>query len=201
MKKDIDLRAKRTRRWLQNALRELVQKKSYHKITIGEIVTKAEVARTTFYLHFESKDELLLSLFDNLFTEFEAELNKELTCAAIDWPSFGKMVFTYAKKNAESIRTLLDAGVERQVQERFQRSFITLGQKARATDPIIWENDIVASYMEEFIASGLFTVIKRWVLEDMPIPAEKLGVLTGEAVLGFRSVRERELQEERSRFK
>ncbi len=104
MKKSTDPRAQRTRRWLQAALRDLMEKKSYQKIKISEIVTKAEVARPTFYLHYASKDELLLSLFDDIFSGFRVALRAELDRENVDLQLFGELIFTYGKQNAESIR-------------------------------------------------------------------------------------------------
>lgn len=42
------------------AFRELVQDVRYEELTIGQIVARAGVARSSFYQHFSNKDELLL---------------------------------------------------------------------------------------------------------------------------------------------
>ena len=55
-----DRRVERTRQQLKSALMELVAEKGYDAITIQEITDRANVGRTTFYLHYESKDDLLL---------------------------------------------------------------------------------------------------------------------------------------------
>ena len=112
MNESNDLRSKRTRRWLQDALRALMKKKPYQKIKIGEIANQAEVARPTFYLHYSSKDELLLSVFDDVFSEFRASMHKELERKNINPPLFGTMIFNCIRKNSDDLLTLLDAGVE-----------------------------------------------------------------------------------------
>ena len=55
-----DRRVERTRQQLKSALMQLVAEKGYDAITIQEITDRANVGRTTFYLHYESKDDLLL---------------------------------------------------------------------------------------------------------------------------------------------
>ena len=77
-KKKTDLRTLRTQSWLHNALRELMNEKPYEKIRVGEITKRAQVSRQTFYLHYESKDDLLVSLFDDVFVHFRTELRKKL---------------------------------------------------------------------------------------------------------------------------
>jgi AcrR family transcriptional regulator len=53
-----DRRIGRTRQLLQNALMELVSEKGYYAVKIQDIIDRANIGRTTFYAHFESKQEL-----------------------------------------------------------------------------------------------------------------------------------------------
>ena len=54
-----DRRVQRSRELLQQALIELISECRYDAITIQNIVDRAGVGRTTFYLHYSSKDEIL----------------------------------------------------------------------------------------------------------------------------------------------
>jgi len=56
-----DRRVQRTRELLQTALIDLIGERGYDNITIQDIVDRANVGRTTFYLHYNSKDELFMS--------------------------------------------------------------------------------------------------------------------------------------------
>lgn len=70
-KKTIDRRVERTRQSLQNALSELILEKGYEKVTVQNVIDRANVGRSTFYAHFEDKEQLLLSGFEPLRAEFE----------------------------------------------------------------------------------------------------------------------------------
>ena len=65
-----DRRVQRTRELLQNALVELISDRRYATITIQDIVNRANVGRTTFYLHYNSKDELFMSCHEAIVSEF-----------------------------------------------------------------------------------------------------------------------------------
>ena len=67
-----DRRVGRTRALLQKALIELIDERGYEAITIQEIVDRANVARTTFYVHYTSKDDLFLSCHEAILGEFES---------------------------------------------------------------------------------------------------------------------------------
>ena len=65
-KNDLDRRVQKTRKLLQDALIELVAQKSYESVSIREILETANVGRSTFYSHFQDKDQLLHSILDRL---------------------------------------------------------------------------------------------------------------------------------------
>jgi len=56
-----DRRIQRTRAFLHEALGSLIREKPYDRITVAEILDRAKISRSTFYIHFRDKDELLTS--------------------------------------------------------------------------------------------------------------------------------------------
>jgi AcrR family transcriptional regulator len=65
-----DRRVQRTRELLQKALIELISELGYDAITIQDIVDRANIGRTTFYLHYSRKDELLMNCHEAIVSEF-----------------------------------------------------------------------------------------------------------------------------------
>ena len=59
-----DQRIRRTHARLGSALVELIQEKSIDDVTVQEVLDRAKIGRSTFYLHFRDKDDLLLSQFE-----------------------------------------------------------------------------------------------------------------------------------------
>ena len=74
----MDRRIQKTKAAVFAAFETLLLQKSYDKITIQELIDKANIGRSTFYAHFETKDDLLRGmcgdLFDHIFsTQLKAE--------------------------------------------------------------------------------------------------------------------------------
>jgi AcrR family transcriptional regulator len=78
-----DRRVQRTRELLKKALMELLAERRYASITIQDIVDRANVGRTTFYLHYINKDELFISCHEAKVNEFRPELLYPLSREAL----------------------------------------------------------------------------------------------------------------------
>lgn len=63
----MDRRQRKTREAIFNAFTSLLSEKDVGRITVGEIITRADVGRATFYAHFETKDLLLKAFCEELF--------------------------------------------------------------------------------------------------------------------------------------
>lgn len=63
-----DARKQRTRQAIRTAFFTMVLERRYYEIKIDDIVQQAGIARSTFYEHYKSKDELLASSLEGPFS-------------------------------------------------------------------------------------------------------------------------------------
>lgn len=75
----MDIRIKRTKKMLENALFELMKDKPVEKITPTELCRKATVNRNTFYSHYSSVTELYESIENSLINSVDESLNESST--------------------------------------------------------------------------------------------------------------------------
>jgi AcrR family transcriptional regulator len=62
------------RRQLLDAALECFGTRGYHQTQVSDIIEKADVARGTFYLYFESKREIFKALMEELFEKVTAQI-------------------------------------------------------------------------------------------------------------------------------
>jgi AcrR family transcriptional regulator len=172
-----DLRARRTRKWLQDALFELMKEKSFQDIQITELTARAQVSRPAFYLHFRSKEELLLSHVDVIFDEFHAQVLKEIAQGKIDRKRFSIMLFQYWERDTETLRMVIQAGNPDILLDRLKEHVgvilteVAAKTRKSATDPRLKELVI------GFVAGGAYMLLTEWITQKMPFSGEQMGLL------------------------
>ncbi len=108
----MDRRQRKTREAIFTAFITLLSKKDFGHITVGEIISEADIGRATFYSHFETKDFLLKELCEELFCHvFDSTGNQPSSHRHIfdcDAPSSVFLhLFQHIKKNDNNILELL----------------------------------------------------------------------------------------------
>lgn len=98
----MDRRVKKSRAAIYQAFISLLHQKSYESITVQEIIDLADVGRSTFYAHFDTKEALLEEVCQDLFqhTFLERDDGKDLFEATAH-------IFKHFQKNQDKIATLL----------------------------------------------------------------------------------------------
>ena len=74
MNKKEDLRIIKTKASLYRALIDIMKKKSFEDIRVSEICKKSQINRSTFYDHFNDKNELLYSMIQDMKNELQENL-------------------------------------------------------------------------------------------------------------------------------
>lgn len=75
-----DRRKKRTQQMLEDALIVLIEERGYDSLTVEDITEYANVGRTTFYLHYNNKEDLLINMIKKRIAHFSFGMK-----SADDW--------------------------------------------------------------------------------------------------------------------
>ncbi|WP_435923788.1 TetR/AcrR family transcriptional regulator [Paenibacillus sp. DYY-L-2] len=113
--KKTDRRILRSKAALRQALLELMADKSFHSISIKEIVEKAGYNRGTFYTHYDSKEALLEDIYTNLLDEliqsFRAPYEEVEVFRIDELPAKSVTIFEHFYRNKGVYTTLFKSEV------------------------------------------------------------------------------------------
>jgi AcrR family transcriptional regulator len=80
----VDRRTLKTRATLLSVFRELVLSRGYVAVTVNDIIRHANIGRSTFYLHFSSKQNLLKYSLDTLCARLAACVDGDVTAERLE---------------------------------------------------------------------------------------------------------------------
>lgn len=143
---------------ITDGLLELMREKPFEKITVSDIVCRAEVGRASFYRHFDSKEAVvrhhLTRLLKEWRREFEAEGKAEEFGLSLLWHFYGHRNFYLLLHRCGLGYYLLET----------IRGVMELDCKSdQEVYPLSW------------FAGGLYGVVDEWMRRGMTVPPEKLG--------------------------
>ena len=73
----MERRRKKTRQAILAAFQSLLANKRYENIIVQDIIEEADVGRSTFYTHFETKDTLLRAMCEDMFAHVLEDVSDE----------------------------------------------------------------------------------------------------------------------------
>jgi AcrR family transcriptional regulator len=169
--KTVDRRIQKTRKLLIDALLALTIEKGYDKVTIQDIIDKANVGRSTFYAHFESKDQLLTGN-DNF---------QDLLSRSVQANSRGEInflpIYEHVAENHRLARVFLGKQGSNIVTSHFHNIFHHL-IKAYYKDRVNREklDKKLFGLIVESASSAMCSLLFNWATNDMPFaPGEMAG--------------------------
>jgi AcrR family transcriptional regulator len=199
MEKKIDRRKLRTRKQLKEALLELILEKGYDTVTIEDITERADLGRTTFYLHYKDKEQLLLESIESI----AIDLLKQIT---ENFPAFTQpglalenrenllyapilLVFRHAKENANLYLIILRGEGAYKTNNRLRQIInrITANIMTERIESLgLKSPQIPIDIMTNYFAGALLTVVTWWLENDMPHSIEEMTLMFRDLVFnGF----------------
>ena len=172
-----DRRIQRTRQYLQKALIELIGERGYDGITIQDIVDRADMGRATFYLHYNSKDELFISCHEAMVREFSIVPLHPLSREELLSPQ-APIGLIAAYKHLEDARRTLNAifqGKDSLLIMRRIRDW-----NAQKIEANLWaafaetESTIPLDALANFLAGAQISLLQWWLEKRQPHTLENL---------------------------
>ena len=188
-----------TARLMNEALFLLLEKKNYEFITVKEICEKAGVNRSTFYLHYETMEDLLTESIEyiikkrnSIYREQELLDREKIDSCSLDelvliTPSYILPYLQFVKENIRIFNAILSQPKTLRVSTIFNQLFDDYITHIMARFDIP-EKD--RRYMLTYYLSGMNAVIMAWVRNGCKEETEYIANLLIECVRPYRNAKE-----------
>ena len=171
-----DRRVGRTRRLLRDALFALILEKGFDAVTVEEITNRADLGRTTFYLHYRDKEDLLMEsigeLVDDLIEQMShlpaAEWNMDVGAPNFTPSPAIVLPFQHVAENARLYRVILRGEGTYSVSRRLREIIV---QASREMLQVLLEKERLAAMRPQvpmevflnFLAGAWIGLITWWL--------------------------------------
>jgi AcrR family transcriptional regulator len=152
---------------IRDAARSLFYSQGYHATSVGEIARMAGLSRAAVYLHFATKDEMLVAILRQDLGDQLAHFRRLANLASVDRASLTQWIGTLqramdrhrASLNLFALAFDMSAGLKAQVDNHRDAAIAVLGQRFAgfdldALDRPSREQRRIACYMMLFIIEG-----------------------------------------------
>jgi AcrR family transcriptional regulator len=170
----VDRRVQRTRLLLQEALVALILEKGYETVTVQDLIDRANVGRSTFYTHFRDKEELFLSGFESLWSQFEKHLVNQAVPDASPW-IISLILFQHAQSYHRVYKALVGKQAGHVMLSHIHKVLTVLTREhlkvrlSNNTSELV-PPDILAHYL----VSSFLALLTWWLDNNLPYSAERM---------------------------
>ena len=156
-----DRRVRRTRGAIRDALVALIVERGWDGFSVQDLCERADVGRSTFYMHFADKEEVLAGGFADLGGEIRAELARSGAARPL---GFSRALLDHAQGHLQVFRAMVGRRSSHLVQGRMRDLVLELVREdmARILPPGPRRDGAAA-----FLAGALFELL-IWSLEARP---------------------------------
>lgn len=162
-----DRRVTRTRKAIYQAFLDLLNSKGYEALTVQDIIDQADVGRSTFYTHYESKESLLDQLCQELFHHLFERQDQVTT------QEYLAHLFEHFHKNQDRIASLLLSNNEyftRLLRAELEHDVYPMIARSYLAD----QDAVPESYRKHFVSSHFIASVTWWLGQRETISAEDL---------------------------
>jgi AcrR family transcriptional regulator len=165
--KQRDRRVERTQQLLRGALVSLIQEKGFEALTVQDIIDRANVGRATFYSHFENKDDLLVSGFEDLRASLKGRQKDAFARGrTIDERvlGFSREVFAHTHEYRDTFRAMVGRRSGAIVQRLLHKLVMELVREdVKRMDVRVDGSPMHAEALVHFVAGALVGVLMWWL--------------------------------------
>ncbi|MGG0459977.1 TetR/AcrR family transcriptional regulator [Priestia aryabhattai] len=168
-----DRRIIRTKRFIRDALTELMEEKGFEGVTVRDLTKKADINRGTFYLHYQDKYDLLEKSENEVIQEIKEFIKKanpnEIVSANLkEQPlPFIIALFEYIQENARFMQVMLgpkgNPGFHLKIKEVMKTNMLEKLELIDNKMPPL----VPLEHLMSYVTSAHLGVIQHWLEQDM----------------------------------
>ena len=154
----VDPRAKKVRAKLRDAALALANEGQVDRLTVADIVDRAEVSRQVFYRHFRDRDDAIAYAFTVAFASATADIVRDPRARIV-------ALFGFAAEHRAMYRNVVPSAVTLRVVAAFRAELTPACEQIAAEAAVADIAGLTTESVSQFLVGGFIEVLRSW-MED-----------------------------------
>lgn len=165
-----DLRVVKTKEIIRNTFKSMILEMDYDYITVKELTERAKINRKTFYLHYESLDDLLLELQDSIANSF---IEKDISYTKLeDMKDLIKLFFQNGNNFHPIYEKIICGGSYRNISDRIHKK--VMDYRKKTNKGAFSNNDAYENIIFAYYEANSAIIYRQWVADGKKLSLDEV---------------------------
>lgn len=162
----------RSKKLITDALVELLDEKTLDKITVTDVVKKADINRGTFYAHYDSVADVVTSIFENAYNIIKSSIIIFHDDAGFDMGIMLKELQKVMEKDFDFYKKIFSSDINMKIYEEISKVLISYIYDHESEISNVPHEDFV--FYTSFYSGGIIKLYRDWFIGELPISFDEL---------------------------
>lgn len=183
-----DRRVIKTKQNIRDSFFKILKEKPINKITVSDIIRKADINRSTFYFYYDDIFDMIEQINNEIFDCF----SKEIVSTSFkfteyeDYKNYIERYLIFCKENVEICNFITTNGCNNDLANRIRKSIEAVIPNSKA----VFSESVPEYYLTTFAISAILYTILEWIDKGMKVaPSDMADFLTETYVFGMSKIK------------
>ena len=162
----------RSKKMITDALVELLDEKTLDKITVTDIVKRANINRGTFYAHYESVTDVVTSIFENAYEIIKGSIHVFHDNTDFDMGIMLKELQSVMEKDFDFYKKIFSSDINMKIYEEISNVLISYVYDHETEISKVSHEDFV--FYTSFYSGGIIKLYRDWFIGELPMTFDEL---------------------------
>ncbi|MBQ2902727.1 MAG: TetR/AcrR family transcriptional regulator C-terminal domain-containing protein [Agathobacter sp.] len=162
----------RSKKLITDALVALLDEKTLDKITVTDIVKKADINRGTFYAHYESVSDVVTSIFESAYDIIKSSITTFHDDSQFDMGIMLKELQMVMERDFDFYKKIFSSDINMKIYEEISNVLISYVYDHESEVSTVSHEDFV--FYTSFYSGGIIKLYRDWFIGELPMSFDEL---------------------------
>ncbi len=162
----------RSKKLITDALVALLDEKTIDKVTVTDIVKKADINRGTFYAHYDNISDVVTSIFETAFDVIKGSLHDFHGNTDFDLGIMLKRIQLVIEQDFDFYKKIFSSDINMKIHEEISNVLVSYIYEHESEISNVSHEDFI--FYTSFYSGGIIKLYRDWFIGELPMSFDEL---------------------------